>query len=105
MKRNRKKDEAAAIDMNDTLVATAERRLKDHHVASKLAAAIDNWPDAIDEMLHDGGAATSDYRAIAEGYLRDAYSLTDAELDTAVDQLVAAAHSELKANQKRFDDI
>jgi hypothetical protein len=105
MKHNRKLDDAVLLDMNISLVAAAERLIHDHHVVPRVTAIIDDWPSGVDKLLQDGGATTNDYRATAEGYLRDRYAISGRELDAATDTMVKDAIAYLKKNPGRFDNV
>ena len=105
MKRDKKADEAAVIDMNDTLMDYAHKRQP--HVddlAEELANRAKDNLEAIDTYLNDGGEARKEYQAIAEGYLRDKYNLDGDELLAARDELVHAAIHYLLGHTKVLDD-
>ncbi|KMO47002.1 hypothetical protein ACR74Y_05640 [Lacticaseibacillus rhamnosus] len=105
MKRDKKADEAAVIDMNDTLMDYAHKRQP--HVddlAEELANRAKDNLEAIDTYLNDSGEARKEYQAIAEGYLRDKYNLEGDELLAARDELVHAAIHYLLGHTKVLDD-
>lgn len=105
MKRDKKADEAAVVDMNDTLMDYAHKRQPHvEDLAEQLANRAKNDLSAIDAYLKDGGEARKEYQAIAEGYLRDKYNLDGDELTTARDTLVQAAIHYLLGHTKTLDD-
>lgn len=105
MKRDKQADEAAVVDMNDTLMDYAHKRQP--HVddlAEELAKRAKDNINAIDDYLKDDGEARKEYQAIATGYLRDKYDLEGDDLTAARDELVHAAIHYLVGHTKVLDD-
>lgn len=105
MKRDKQADEAAVVDMNDTLMDYAHKRQP--HVddlAEELDKRAKDNINAIDDYLKDDGEARKEYQAIATGYLRDKYDLEGDDLTAARDELVHAAIHYLVGHTKVLDD-
>ena len=105
MKRDKQADEAAVVDMNDTLMDYAHKRQP--HVddlAEELAKRAKDNINAIDDYLKDDGEARKEYQAIATGYSRDKYDLEGDDLTAARDELVHAAIHYLVGHTKVLDD-
>jgi len=105
MKHDRKKDEQAIIDMNDSLVMDAAGHLPaGSDVAKALVEATANGVAGLDAALHDDGVAQRDYRAIASGYLIDEYGISGDELDREIEALITEALNYLSHHQQDFDN-
>lgn len=103
MKRDKKRDDTTVLDMNLTLVANAERKLADHRAAAgDVAKALANGTAGLTDLFKDDGKAQTDYKAIAEGYLRDAYNMDGEELEQETDAMVKQAVQELISNPEHF---
>lgn len=104
MKRDKKMDQAAMIDMNDFLVSDAKNRLKNKRdLAKTLAHAASSDITGLDELLNDNGAARKDYADVATGYLVDRYQLSGDELASARDDLIKAAVKYLRNHTQDFN--
>lgn len=108
-KKTKQMEQAVIIDMDVTLIASAERHVQGleggEAVLNAVLNATKNGLSGLDELFHDGGMVREDVRAIATGFLRDATDLEGTALEDRVDQLVAAALKYLRTHQNDFKNI
>ncbi|KRM88096.1 hypothetical protein [Lacticaseibacillus thailandensis] len=102
-------EQAVLIDMDITLIASAERHvqgLEGHNaVLNAVLDATKNGLDGVDDLFHDGGMVREDIRAIATGFLRDATDLEGTALEDRVDEMVSGAVKYLHSHQGDFKNI
>lgn len=99
-----KADQAAVIDIDDNLIAYAEKILG-HEVdlAQALVDAAQSDLTGLDELFKDGGQGRKEATAIATGYLVDKYQLSGQELTDRSTAMTQQAITYLKHHGDQFD--